>query len=129
MLYNSAKQQGFLYHALNYNQYQKRKAEKSPVGLKDGEELWSMEEKEEILAFFKRCVLPQQRNEVEKKMAETKAFRRHVILNDFQEYAKCWQFYFVAPDLVSVLFVIERLFKHFFSYQYMFSDFFRENIN
>lgn len=57
-------------------------------------------EKTEIMAYFKRCVLPKEIKEVEKKMAETKYHRRKMILEEFETYRNCWQFYFVCPTLV-----------------------------
>jgi len=53
------------------------------------EETFTDERKEDVLKFFKRCVLPKDLKEVEKMMRETKALRRDVILNDFSKYQEC----------------------------------------
>jgi len=99
MLYDIAHKNGFLYHALLNNQKKKRKAANS-IELPNGEGNFSQEEKEEILNFFKRCV-PNDRHEVKKKMMDTKAFRREMILTDLKKYQTCWDFYFHMPNLVS----------------------------
>lgn len=102
MLHDSGRKSGYLYIALGYDSKKKRKAAKKLETLSDDEDPFDDEEKESILHFFKRCVLPKERNAVEKKMRETKAFRRDVIVNDFEKYKACWQFYFVLPDLVCI---------------------------
>lgn len=100
-MYDTARNTGYLLNALHYESKKKRKAAKALEQFSD-DELPDESEKEEILKFFKRCVLPKDQKEVEKKMKETKAFRRSVILNDFPKYLTCWQFYFSSPELVSV---------------------------
>lgn len=99
LLYDAARKSGFLYNALNYNK-KKRKAASAPVILEDEIQM-TEEDKEETINFFKRCVLPDDRKSVEKRMIETKSFRRRLIVDDLQKYQECWQFYFVCPDLVS----------------------------
>lgn len=99
MLYDTAHKTGFLYNALNNESKKKRKAINA-IDLSNGEENFSEEAKEEISKFFKRCV-PNDRKEVEKKLAETKTFRRNLILDDFKRYQTFWKFYFHMPDLVS----------------------------
>lgn len=102
MLYDCARKTGYLYHSLNYESKKKRKSARALEQLSDDEDSFQDEDKETILNFFKRCVLPKDRKEVENKMKETKAFRRHMILNDFEKYQDSWQFYFVLPELVSI---------------------------
>lgn len=101
MLYHGTRKSGFLYNALDYANKKKRKASKPLDELMMNEEAeFTDEEKDGILKFFKRCVLPKDRKEVEKKLMDTKVFRREVILNNPEKYQDCWQFYFVQPDLV-----------------------------
>lgn len=100
-MYDSARKSGYLFNALAYDSKKKRKSTKTLEHLIDDGEHFEDEEKENILNFFKRCVMPQDRKDVEKKMKQTKAFRREVIVNNFPKYKECWQFYFVSPDLVS----------------------------
>lgn len=101
MLYDVKRKSGFLFHALNYSGRKKRKAAKPLEESIDKEEELTEEEKESILKFLKRCVLPKDRKEVEQKLKESKAFRRNLILNNLDKYRDCWQFYFVSPDLVT----------------------------
>lgn len=63
-------------------------------------EAFTDEQKEDVLKYFKRCVMPKDLKDVKKKMQETKELRRDCILNDFQKYQECWNFYFAAPELV-----------------------------
>lgn len=100
MLYNASHQRGFLLDALNYSAKKKRKATKPLEELFDKDEVLTDEEKDAILKYFKRCVLPKDQKEVEQKMKDTKAFRRDLILNNIEKYQDCWQFYFVSPELV-----------------------------
>lgn len=74
---------------------------KSVEDLLDDDKAFTDEEKDDMMKFFKRCVLPKDRKAVETKMKETKIVRRQVILDDFQKYQECWQFYFVSPELVN----------------------------
>lgn len=118
MLYDSARNRGYLYDALIYDSKKKRKASKKLEMLSEDED-FEEEEKESILNFFKRCVLPKERAAVEKKMHETKAFRRNMVLNQFEKYKNCWQFYFVLPDLVGKVFNFENVQK---PYENLFSS-------
>lgn len=99
LLYDTTKQSGFLFNALKYENQKKRKATKAVELAVDGN-TFTDEEKENILKYFKRCVLPKEQKMVMKKMKETKTMRRELILNDFYKYRECWQFYFVSPELV-----------------------------
>lgn len=103
-MYNPRHRTGFLYHALQNESKKKRKATQESQGVRDDERNFTEEEKEAALKYFKRCVLPGDREETEKKMHETKSFRRELILNDLNEYKKCWNFLFVEPELVIFFF-------------------------
>lgn len=102
-MYHPAQRTGFLFHALNYVQAQKRKAKKSVDEVIGVDEEFTDEAKEEVFKYFKRCVMPKDIKEVEKKMRETKGLRRNWILNDFEKYQECWDFLFAAPELVIIL--------------------------
>lgn len=99
MLYDPGRRTGFLYNAL-YNDTKKKRKAQSAIDLPNNEENLSEEYKENVLKFLKRCALSD-RKEVEKRLAETKTFRRELILRDLEKYQSCWNFYFHMPDLVS----------------------------
>lgn len=102
MLYDGTRKKGFLYDALKYSNKNKRRATKPLNQLLEGEnECISEEQKNAILKFFKRCVLPREKKAVQQKMRDTVAFRRQLILDDLTKYKDCWKFYFVLPELVS----------------------------
>lgn len=114
-MYDSAHRTGFLFNALEYSAKKKRKATKALEDVVDDEEAIADEKKGDVLKLFKRGVLQRERKEVEKKMKETKSFRRNMILNDFQKYQECWQFYFIAADLVNCFhfFLWKRIYNLF----------------
>lgn len=95
-----AQKRGFLYDALKNMKRQKRKAANSLEEEHTDEEKLTTKEEDEAMKFFKRCVLPLDRKNVEEKMKQTKSFRRRLILNEHQKYKEIWDFYFVDPDLV-----------------------------
>lgn len=99
MLYNPTHKSGFVYNGLMY----RKKKQKNPsldVNVIETDQL-TEEKKEEIRNFFKRCVLPKQRNDVEAKMVETKDYRRELIIGNFEEFREIWDIYFAVPELVS----------------------------
>lgn len=101
MLYDPTKKSGFVYNALRYAT-RKRKAN-GRIDLNVSEAaLMTDAEKKEVQDFFKRCVLPKQRKDVEARMTDTKAYRREMIIDDFDDYKKMWDFYFAVPDLVGL---------------------------
>lgn len=111
-MYHPEQKSGFLFHALYNDKKKKRKAARdSQILNDDGEHSFTEEEKEEVLKYFKRCVLPGDRKEVEKKMLETKSFRRDLILSDIEKYKECWKFLFVEPELVNIFFFSTKSFK------------------
>lgn len=118
---------GFLYHAIYNENKKKRKAARELQDLNnDDERTLTEEEKEEAVKYFKRCVLPGDRKDVEKKMHETKSFRRDLILNDFEKYKECWKIFFVEPELVNFFFNKERYevykFRFIFDRYYLISS-------
>lgn len=98
MLYDTQNRSGYLYNALK-NVKKKRKA-KERFGVLNEEEQLTEEQENNLLKFFKRCVLPKDLKEVEAKMKTTKTQRRSIILEKIDKYKECWQFYFVSPELV-----------------------------
>lgn len=101
MLYNVAKKNGFVYNALAY-QNKKRKTEQQLnfIDVVEPTTLIDEAEKTDMFNFFKRCVLPREKNSVKRMMTETKSYRREIILQNFGKYKEMWNFYFFEPDLV-----------------------------
>lgn len=109
MLYDGTHKKGFLYDALKFaNKKSKKRNATKPLDelLLQENGGTSEEDKDAILKYLKRCVLPTEKKAVEQKMRDTVAIRRQLILDDLTKYKDCWQFYFVLPELV-------RFFRYF----------------
>lgn len=61
----------------------------------------SIEDRPDIKNYFKTVVLPKDLIELKRKMIEHAAYRKELILHEFNEYKGIWDFYFVRPELVS----------------------------
>lgn len=57
---------------------------------------------DELMQFFKNCVVDQQKDELKMKMAESVAHRRIVLANPPEPIYKMFGFYFVDPELVNI---------------------------
>lgn len=106
-MYDVARGRGYLLNALNYDE-RKRKAN-DPVT--DVEKTWSDEDTKEMLSFFKHCVLPKEKESVKKMMSKTTQIRRSIILSEFETYRESYQFYFVCPELVRLLYIALQIFE------------------
>lgn len=53
--------------------------------------------------FFRTCVLPKDRKELEENLLKFKDYRQGLIKDDFERYMTMWDFYFVDVDLVSLI--------------------------
>lgn len=61
------------------------------------------QEKDNLKNFLRTCHLPKNKSLLQEKLIESKCYRRELIENAFDEYKELWNFYFVCPQLVSVL--------------------------
>lgn len=132
-LYNPAQHRGILYNALTYSKQKKRKRQmpfeemgksqtqylfKFPFSLPlfqienvlslfvdFDDEMLSEDDKEEIIDYFKHCLLPEDRKQVEKKMKDTKHWRRGLILHNPSKYMEFWHFLTLDATLVSLFFI------------------------
>lgn len=94
---------GSLYNALLYRRRKNRNSEPTienepHVDLTDAQ-------KEQIKNFLKTCRLPENKNEMQMILSQHKDFRKDLIHNSFDEYKTLWSFYFVCPDLVSIVYL------------------------
>lgn len=99
-MYDARNKKGSFYNGiLNYRRHYKQTADVSFA--QDSMFEMSDEEKENTRLFLKTCVLPRDKNDLKEKMLESKKYRNELITENFDEYKKIWDFYFVCPDLVS----------------------------
>lgn len=80
---------------------------------------------DELMQFFKNCLVEQQMDELKAKMAEFVDFRRQILANPPEPICKIFSFYFVDPDLVNMIpflisysFTIDELIFPVFSFRF-----------
>lgn len=56
----------------------------------------------ELMQFFKNCVVDQQKDELKMKMTECVEYRRQILANPPEPIHKMFGFYFVDPELVNM---------------------------
>lgn len=100
-LYDKTKQSGSLFNKIRYNNAKTHKSRKRAM-VDDDPDDWTPEEVQDLSEFFQHCVVRTQRQQIEEKLRETVTFRRKMILSSMDEFMKMWEFYFAAPDLVSM---------------------------
>lgn len=71
------------------------------------------EDHEDVKIFFKTVVLPKEIDDVKQKMVEHAAYRKELILHDFEQFKEIWDCYFVCPILVR-FFELINLFNNLF---------------
>lgn len=88
----------------------KRKNRKKPTDLdqsigsvEDAVDQLSLEEELDILLFFKTCIVSRNKEILQLKMKSTIALREKTIKKHEIEFFEMFPFYFVDPDLVSVV--------------------------
>lgn len=101
-LYDKTKQSGSLFNKIRYNNAKKSRKRRMVDNSNDDADDWTPEEKRDLSDFFQHCVVRTQRQQIEEKLRETVAYRRKMILSSMDEFMEMWEFYFAAPDLVSV---------------------------
>lgn len=102
-LYDKKKQKGPLFNKLNYNARRKRAGQRALDDIaNDDADDWTPEEKQDLLEFFRHCVVSTDRQKIEQKLRETVEYRRKMIVSSIEEFMEMWEFYFAAPDLVSM---------------------------
>lgn len=97
-MYDPERRTGTLLNAVNYRR-RARKPKKSIAPIVDLDEL----EMKKVDKFFRTCVLPKDRKELEENLLKFKDYRQGLIKDDFERYMTMWDFYFVDVDLVSLI--------------------------
>lgn len=116
-MYDNKKQNGSLYNKLKHINRRKRAGQRPLEDISnDDAEDWTPEEKQDLLKFFRHCVVSTHRQQIEQKLRETVEYRRKIIVYSIEEYMEMWEFYFAATDLVSMrvrvcVCVINTMFK------------------
>lgn len=57
---------------------------------------------DELLEYFKPCVVQNDREELKQKLADSIEFRRKILSNPPEPIHKIFSFYFVDPELVAI---------------------------
>lgn len=116
LLYNSGKSSGFIFNTLAY----RKKKAKSVIVLEDNNnadiaqalEACSINEEgkeipeddiNNILAYFKSCLVSEEQPELIEKMRETETIRSNILLSDNHDLQETFPFYFSCPKLVSMI--------------------------
>lgn len=60
------------------------------------------EDHEEVNHFFKTIVVPKDLDKLKEKLIEHAAYRKEMILHQFEEYKEIWDFYFVCSHMVII---------------------------
>lgn len=78
---------------------------------------FSEEEQEQVLTYFKTCLVRNEKNVLLEKLKETVSLRMGVLTARRTNFAENFPFYFVSPDLASIhviiLFFIRLKYFHF----------------
>lgn len=61
----------------------------------------SDEEKEDLMLFFKNCIIPRDKPKLLETLKETISFRKEIFALEATRLANCFAFYFTSPDIVS----------------------------
>lgn len=94
MLYNNRLRRGFLYDKLR-NRSRKQDSNEQAENRELNEQ--------DLLTFFKTCVVKNELNELKDKLTESVAFRRKLLRKEMADIKTMFPFYFADPRLVRKL--------------------------
>lgn len=115
MLYGT--NSGFLYDKLRYRAKKDTKSVNNEDNLDDNvcpsvQNIFSDEEKDELLHYFKYCVVAQNKEELQSKLEMSIEFRRQILQDPPEPIYKLFAFYFVDPNLVIKDLIFLHLYQH-----------------
>lgn len=103
-LYDAKNKKGVLYNCISYQRKKRLKnSHKNTSILETSNDELDDQDKADVNNFFRTCQLPKDKAILKSKLIETKEYRREMIANSFDEYKEMWNFYFVCPELVSLI--------------------------
>lgn len=113
MLYNSAKSCGFIYNILKYRKYRARPhlteinsdIETDAIDAVQNltlDENITKEKKQEILLFFKICLVQSERSALLEKLRTTIKLRCEILKDEKLDSREVFPFYYTSPDIVSL---------------------------
>lgn len=69
---------------------------------------WALADKNELISFFKTCIIPAQKNDLLKTLDTTISLRTSLLQDSNTNFTEIFHFYFVSPDIVRVLYLIDN---------------------